>query len=96
MMGAFLVLDTTDTGINEIEMSELIILYPNPGSGIFTVKSKEEISSIEVYNTLGEKIHLSEPKTKIYEFDLRSKAKGIYFVKINLENNIVTQKIIIQ
>jgi len=87
--------DLNTSGINENNNSEIFSVYPNPSSGIFTVTSQEEITTIEIYNVLGEKIYKSEMRDKKYAIDLSGKAKGIYFVRIQSGDKISTQKILL-
>ena len=89
--------------VNEIDYPELLIsISPNPSNGFFTISSQEKITSIEIYNTLGELIFSSELRTPNLptgqagtELDLRSKPKGIYFVKVQCGDKVSKQKIVI-
>ena len=83
-------LGNTENLISDID------IFPNPSADIFTIKSVKEITSIEIYNALGENIFSSEPKTKIYELDLQNKSNGIYFIKIRSNNKTVIKKIVKQ
>lgn len=80
--------------INDIKYVNNIILYPNPVTDELNVynNSDSAIENIEVYNMLGEKI-LSEINTD-NKFDISSLPSGIYLVKVILENEILTTKVI--
>jgi sugar lactone lactonase YvrE len=58
-----------------------VSLYPNPTSGIVTLKAKTGLP-ISVYNIMGELILNSELKTDTIELDLNNQANGIYIVRI--------------
>ncbi len=68
----------TITEINETDPESFISISPNPSSGVFhlslTLFKGEEI--VEIYNVIGEKVYQSE-------IDLRSKSKGIYFLRVS-------------
>ena len=92
----------TTVDVNEITQEDLINIYPNPSNGIFSIQSSEKISAIEIINVLGEKIYSLDPSTSLRvtnqkaEINLSKQPKGIYFIKINSENEITTRKIIIE
>jgi len=82
-----------------------ISIFPNPSSGAFTIEMDNGQLSIDnyqlsIYDLLGELVFSSEPLpiaigTTNYELDLRSKAKGIYFITVTTDDKTVTQKLII-
>ena len=87
----------TTTGIEENAFDTGINIFPNPTTGIVTLRSEKELLSCNIYNMLGECIYQSEinnPQPSI-TIDLSKEAKGIYFIKLIDINNIVTNKKII-
>ena len=86
--------------ISSIEnYSSSINIYPNPTNGNITVISEYDIESIKLYNTIGNELYVVNNKeNKITEtkLDLSTFAKGVYFIKININNQIVNQRIILQ
>lgn len=90
----------TQNPIDKPEIKTEINIFPNPNSGIFNLKIQNfnPISTIEIYNTIGEKIYsntISKLQTANY-IDLSSQPNGIYFLQLKSENGIASQKIIIQ
>ena len=83
--------------IEENNSNTSFIQYPNPSNGKFIINCFDKISSISIYNILGEIIYsdnnLSQQKNK--EIDLTKTYKGIYFVKVNNGLQVFTEKIII-
>lgn len=89
--GAYM-LDTT-LSTNQYERNS-VNLYPNPTDGMITIDLLySEISSIEVYDSLGKKI--LEQKSDSSEVNLSHLKSGIYFCKIiSVDNEIEFRKII--
>ena len=90
------------TGINESKLHlENIKLFPNPNTGVFTIQSSaiNQNSSVEIYNTLGEKIYsqLSIVNSQ-FPVDLRNQPSGIYLYRITSEKGelVGSGKLIIQ
>ena|SRR3990172_11664508 len=79
--------------VNELSNSFNISVFPNPSNGIFTLQSAEEITSVEIYNVLGEKVWSGSEQIEI---DLSAQSKGIYFVKVLSTDKVSTQKIVIE
>ena len=69
-----------------------ISIYPNPAKDILTITlDSEKGFEIDIENTLGEKIIRTEDQ---HDIDVSNLATGIYFVKVKVNNSIVTQKFI--
>ena len=80
-----LTLTNSPLGIENLSLSDIVPVYPNPTSGKFTIEAKGDL---EIYNTLGEKIYEQEINTSTTEIDLATQPKGIYFVRIIAEGKI--------
>ncbi|MFH1322054.1 MAG: T9SS type A sorting domain-containing protein [Bacteroidota bacterium] len=79
------------------EMPELK-LYPNPTTGRIYIELallKGEEVKIEVFNSIGELIEVVNYKERAvrYEVDLSSLPGGLYYVKVNARDILVTNKI---
>ena len=79
--------------VNEESSSENISLYPNPSAdGKIQVSSlKSQVSSLMIYNTLGEKIYSADNfqigSSSNFQIDLSAQPKGIYFFKLTDDAN---------
>lgn len=77
--------------VNDIKKNEFNI-YPNPTKGLVNIKGDSKIKSAEITNTVGQ---ILSTKSGNQQVDLTSYPKGVYFVKINLENGKqITKKVI--
>ncbi|MFB6306465.1 MAG: T9SS type A sorting domain-containing protein, partial [Flavobacteriales bacterium] len=75
-------------------------VYPNPTKGYFNIQLNSETAQkmmLSLYNNMGKKVYdkeIHEAKNINRKVDLRSLAKGIYFLKIKTENNTYSKKVI--
>ncbi len=78
----------------DFDFSTYYSLYPNPAKDALHIHSKQgiPISSIEVYNQLGQ-IVLAVP-TEVSLVDVSNLASGTYFVKINTEKGSANTKFV--
>lgn len=79
----------TGTDVLENKNALLVNVYPNPGSGIFTV-SASNLQNLEVYSLTGELIH----KTSNHVVDLSSYSNGVYIFKIQSNESVVAKRIV--
>jgi len=86
--------------ISSLEDYSLITkIFPNPTNGNITINSEYAIKSISVYNSIGNQllsVNNNENSTTETKLDLSTFAKGVYSIKINLNNQIINQRIILQ
>ena len=89
---------SVNNGVEENLIENLINIYPNPSSGIFTIQSSDpstplRVTNIEITNVLGEKVvelksrrvntnSATQQFNNSITLDLTSQAKGIYFYKV--------------
>ena len=80
-----------------VDAAEQLTLYPNPSAGKFDLLFTGDpalVYSIEVFSAGGEKIYESTGFQSA--FDLSGKARGVYFVRVQLHSNIINREIIIK
>ncbi|KAB8153482.1 T9SS type A sorting domain-containing protein [Kordia sp. TARA_039_SRF] len=73
-----------------------ISTYPNPTKDILHIQSKSLVNNISVFDINGRLLNsktLSNSKTE-YQLNVRNLSQGIYFVKIQTDEETQTQKII--
>ena len=83
------------TGLATFHQTKVQI-YPNPSEGRFTLNSIGiPIKFVSVQNSLGELILSQKIDIELFELDLTSKNKGLYFVIIETDEGIVVGKAIV-
>lgn len=85
----------TASGVEELNNdNDQVQIYPNPGTGIFSLKTETSISKIEIINLVGELIYSSTDTEMI---NISDKPKGIYFIRAEDKNKkILSGKIVLQ
>jgi len=80
---------SVSTALEEVQMSNLYQVYPNPTSSSIYVNGLN-IQEIEIFNMAG----TSLLKTNLHNVNLNTLPKGVYMIKINSETGSVMKKLI--
>ncbi|RLD58283.1 MAG: hypothetical protein DRJ05_08285 [Bacteroidetes bacterium] len=71
--------------------------FPNPTSGMVYINSdNSSIKKITVTDILGNVVHQSSDKKEVIEINLSNHESGLFFVQIEMDNEIFTSKILKQ
>ncbi len=82
--------------VNVFSKENDIVLLPNPTNNYFVVNIKDKkIKCIEIIDINGKLIEEKVLDDNSHIFNISAYPKGIYFVKINIDNSIFTKKIVI-
>lgn len=92
---------TVDLAIGMNELAENTTkIFPNPAKNLLNIESKNDITSIHVFDIMGKEIlnKIPEKQTQNLQLDLSEILipKGIYFIKVQSLEGLVTQKIVIE
>ena len=85
---------------NEFETNSLSenYIYPNPSSGVFNLDLTNEVEvfkDLAIYNVLGQNILIQTVNARaINEIDLSDFSDGIYFVKLQNDNQSLEIKLV--
>jgi hypothetical protein len=74
------------------------MIYPNPCNDYFIVESSKNVENMSVYNIQGQKVmNISQNFTGQYIVPTSNLSNGVYFVEIQIENeiNLLRKKIIV-
>lgn len=89
------------TNTFEYDYNGKFIISPNPTLGNFFIKFDQlniNMNDFEliIYNVLGERILYKKGISNLYEIDILSQPDGVYFVQIQKDADILTQKVILK
>lgn len=78
-----------------VEVSkESVRVYPNPSTGIFSLKGGESARRIAIFNVTGQRLKLFDVTTK-NSYDIRDLPRGTYFVQLlSKDAQVLTTKLI--
>lgn len=99
--GVFFKFHAAGMGVLENNNTINCNVYPNPTSEIVNIEFENvpNKGKIQVYNSLGQVIHLEEIENNSTEFkyiiNLSSQPKGVYFVHLQTEKGETTKKIVL-
>lgn len=92
-------------GITEEDKNNIISIFPNPTNGNFTTLSislnNSAIVNVEIFNNLSQHIEdvfkgeLQQGKNQL-KVKTSNLSKGLYFVNISVDGEVITKKLIIQ
>jgi hypothetical protein len=87
---------TTDIIVSDrtISAEARLLLYPNPVSGILNIQSESEILGLKLFDIYGHELLTMPSGGNNFVLDMTAFPKGIYIIRIILDNGSVTEKII--
>ena len=88
-------IDVTTIGISDNILAGFTY-YPNPTSGILNLSSKQIIDNASIYNLLGQKVLETSLKANTASLDISNFSSGTYIMKISINGEIGTYKLLKQ
>ncbi len=86
-------------GIEDVDLTKAISIFPNPCNGKFTLSntSGKSIQQVLMYDLSGNAVlDLREGNLSNTVIDVTDKPAGIYFLRIFVEEKVITSKVIIE
>lgn len=81
------------TNINQISLNSTIEIFPNPVENILNIKTNKAFTKATIiYDLTGKIVKIIEKNN--FNFSLSDLDKGVYFILLNLGDEIVTKKLI--
>ena len=70
--------------------------YPNPVKNILNLSYSKEISTVEIFNMLGQKVLIRNLNTSQGQIDMSNLNSGNYIVKVTVDGLLKTIKVVKQ
>jgi len=88
------------TGLEEDNFASSIVVYPNPANrylNISILESKMDKVNMSIFNSSGQVVYNSVINTKTAQttLDVNGFSEGVYLIRFNSEEKVVTKKLII-
>jgi hypothetical protein len=75
-------------GIKEIDNTVRVSVYPNPANNYITLDAAERISSISIFNVIGEEVAIQTVnKSQVSNINIENLPKGVYILKATFNSN---------
>ena len=68
--------------------------YPNPVKNTLNLSFNQEISNVEIYNLLGQKVNANSVGANQGQVDMSNLSNGVYLVKVFSNNQSKTIRVI--
>ena len=91
------VFEEEQTGINDMNMDAAVALFPNPATSEINIQMADNRfvgSTMQVYDVYGKLITTSEIVSQSVRLDVSAWANGVYIVRINSNESIVTKRFV--
>lgn len=84
------------TDVDDLSSEKTLVIFPNPGKGIFNINCDEPILEITIFNLLGEKVMEFQVENNAAKINLSQHQNGMYSAIIKTKDNYFTQKIMVE
>lgn len=89
---------TTLISVEELKSNNEFIIFPNPGSGLYSLilNSDTKVAEVKVYNSIGSVVDIikSDFTSGRSSIDLSDLSPGIYFIEVITDTNRIIRKVI--
>ena len=82
------------SSLSDIDIDNRIEVYPNPSSKEININSQFIINSIEILNSLGQKVYSEKINALNKTIDISALNKGIYIIELKTEKGVIHRKFI--
>lgn len=86
---------TDQLGVGDNE-AVIMTMYPNPATTTVQLSAQQNIDSVTVFNTIGQKVLNAAPQSMNATLDVSTLNSGIYIVNTTVNGKMASQKLIIK
>jgi hypothetical protein len=83
-------------GTPETEQEVVYSIYPNPVTDQVNITSENEMTQVDIFNQLGQKVFSQVVKDNYFSLNTSEFNSGVYYIRITTENGIATEKVMIR
>ncbi len=83
-------------GTPEQQQNVEVTIYPNPAVDHMIISSGVEMTQVDIFNQLGQKVFSQVVKDTNFELNTTGFNAGVYFVRITTEKGTATQKVMVR
>ncbi len=85
------------SNINSIALMSHNLIFPNPSSGTYTLKSNlQKVDLVEIIDYTGKVIEQFFPETNEFQINISEQAEGVYLFRINAEEKKEVLKVVLR
>jgi len=93
-MLVFPILKRITSSLSEINVDNKVEVYPNPSSKEIYINSQYIINSIEILNSLGQRVYREKINSINKTIDISTLNKGIYIIELKTDKGVIHRKFI--
>lgn len=83
-------------GTPENEANTEFSIYPNPVSNQLNITSASEMTQVEIFNQLGQRVYSQVVKNTYFNLNTSEFNSGVYYVRITTDQGIATEKVMVR
>ncbi|MDD2447851.1 MAG: T9SS type A sorting domain-containing protein [Tissierellia bacterium] len=93
-MHVFPILKIATSSLSEVGFNRSVEIYPNPSSKEININSQYIINSIEILNSLGQRVYREKINALNKTIDISALNKGIYIIELKTDKGVIHRKFI--
>ena len=85
-----------NVGVDEVNASSSVVLYPNPAQNEISLRASETMSTIAIYDMFGKNVANYQADAAEVQINVSDLASGMYLAKIGTANGTIVKKFTVQ